>query len=491
MRDASFNHQPQNDRDSIFIIVISIYLLLHFLIRIVFSQTFQVDDAEQIRLAQTFALGYPIPQPPLYSWLAWTLFQLFGSSLFSLTLLKYLLIGLTFWFIWLSSNYLFRHKQTNWLATTSFLLMPSFAWHMHQGFTHTILLGFSIAMSLHALLKLHHYMRTRDYLYLGVALGTGMMAKYSFILFMLPLLLSTLTVREYRKFLIHPGIFLTLTTLFLVTAPHIFWLTQHHHEIFNTIDQKLQVSGDNPIFERLLSLWNFITSATAFVTPWIIIFAVLTGKRLFSSRPTQRAPSSYLLSRFYWAIILSIVLLSLFLAMPHFKVRWFHPLMMLFPLWWLTYIESDTPLPKQSIHWIRRITVALSILILSIRIIQLTIGPELGYHSRLNRPIIETLTKLSNIPRSTQLVTEDPFLGAHLLSYYSDIPVTIGNRTYRRNSTISVTACIQIWDNDDSYSEPSPSESMNIETFHTQVANKRYTLHLKYLPSELCATTGK
>ena len=72
------------------------YLLLHLLIRLLFSGTLQLDDAEQIRLSQTLALGYPIPQPPLYSWFSWGLFQLLGSGLLALTLLKYLLIGLTF-----------------------------------------------------------------------------------------------------------------------------------------------------------------------------------------------------------------------------------------------------------------------------------------------------------------------------------------------------------------------------------------------------------
>ena len=74
-----------------------IYLVVHFLIRVLFSQTLQVDDAEQIRYAQELLLGYPIPQPPMYSWLSWGSFQLLGSGLFALTLIKYILITLTFW----------------------------------------------------------------------------------------------------------------------------------------------------------------------------------------------------------------------------------------------------------------------------------------------------------------------------------------------------------------------------------------------------------
>ena len=72
-----------------------IYLIVHFLIRMLFSQTLQVDDSEQIDHAQNLLLGYPIPQPPLYSWLSWSMFQILGTGLLALTLLKYTIISLT------------------------------------------------------------------------------------------------------------------------------------------------------------------------------------------------------------------------------------------------------------------------------------------------------------------------------------------------------------------------------------------------------------
>ncbi|HIC40125.1 MAG TPA: glycosyltransferase, partial [Piscirickettsiaceae bacterium] len=57
-------------------ILLTAYLVVHVFIRLFFSQTLQVDDAEQIRLSQELLLGYPIPQPPLYSWVSWGMFQI-------------------------------------------------------------------------------------------------------------------------------------------------------------------------------------------------------------------------------------------------------------------------------------------------------------------------------------------------------------------------------------------------------------------------------
>jgi len=75
------------------LILILIYLIAHLLIRIIFNDSIQVDDREQILVAQDLLLGYDMPQPPLYSWLAYFIFKVFGANLYALTLLKYSLIS--------------------------------------------------------------------------------------------------------------------------------------------------------------------------------------------------------------------------------------------------------------------------------------------------------------------------------------------------------------------------------------------------------------
>jgi len=463
-----------------------LYLSINFLIRIAFSQTMQLDDAEQIRLSQELALGYPIPQPPLYSWLSWGLFQLIGTGLLALTLLKYLLISLTFWLIWLSSDYLFRHQQTRILATLSLLLLPSFAWHMHQGFTHTILLGLAIAMTLHALLRLPQHHTTVDYLYLGSALGIGLMAKYSFLLLMIPLLLSALTIREYRKPLLQPTIWVTIAAITLWITPHLYWLSQHYQEIYSSIDQKLQVTHKNLLQTRLTSLWGFLTSAIAFVTPWVLLYALFSSRQLLNSRKRTHPPSTQLLSRFYWIVLISVVLLSLFFAMPHFKVRWFHPLMMLFPHWWLSRIESDDAPSNPLVRWAALFTLALSLLIISVRLLQLTVGPELGHYGRLNRPIIETLEQLPTPPQSTLLKTNDHFLGAHLLSHYPNHSIAIQTKLYQRDLSLPLENCLLFWDNDEASSPPTLHHATAQKEQTTKVGKVQYRLNTAQSPNTEC-----
>ena len=461
------------------------YILIHLALRVYFSQTLQVDDAEQIRFSQDLLLGYPIPQPPMYSWLSWIMFQIFGTGLLALTLLKYAIISLTFWFTWLVSGQLFQHLQTRYIATFSYLLMPSFAWHMHQGFTHTIMLSFGIVLSIHALLSLKDNPSTKNYIYLGLAFGIGLMGKYSFLLFMVPILISALSINSYRKTILSPKILLAIGVFVLMIGPHAYWLSQHHQEIFSSIDQKLQVTNDNALIDRFKSAWQFSTAAIAFVVPFALVFLINSWRRLFNTdKQLVKQTNVLLLNRFYWVIIISVIVLALFVSMPHFKVRWFHPLMMIFPLWMMIRIERQELLSKSIIKWFNAILIVFTLLILSIRLLQVTIGPNLDKYGRLNIPIHGTLNKLDNsLLDSSTLKTNDAFLGAHLLSKYPNSTVFINNKRY---GDLKLSQCLWLWDDDDAYVKPNTDNTIKSGQLVTYVAEFKYTLFYALTSKQEC-----
>ena len=467
---------------------VSLYLGLHLFIRMAFSQTLQVDDAEQVRHAQELLLGYPIPQPPLYSWISWGLFQLLGTGLFALTLLKYTLITLTFWLTWVVSGYLFIHTQTRWLATSAYLLMPSFAWHMHQGFTHTILLGFAIILTLHALLRFHQQPSNINALYLGSAIGIGLMAKYSFLLFIVLLLLSAISIESFRKQLLSRQGLLLLVPLCLITLPHLSWLLAHQQEVFGAIDGKLKVTHGNLLIERFESLLQFSLAAIAFVAPLVLLYLGVAGTRFLPGKQRARTDSQQLLNRFYLLLILITVVLALFISMPHFKMRWFHPLMMIFPLWMLSWIEREEPLSTIQVRWVAGFTLLITLLILTIRLLQVTIGPELGKYGRLNRPIVESLHQIpQHHIQDSVFITDDHFLVAHLLAHYPEQPIIFGKQQFHTEQLNSNRQCLYLWDDDTPPSPPSLQLTGGNDTIQTTVGPVTYTLYYAALPKESCS----
>jgi len=464
------------------------YCAVHLLIRLLFSQTLQVDDAEQIRHAQQLHLGYPIPQPPLYTWISWGLFQIFGTGLLVLTLLKYSLIATTFWLTWLVSGYLFQHLQTRYLATFAYLLMPSFAWHMHQGFTHTILLGLAIIMSLHALLRLHQQPSHINTLYLGTAIGIGLMAKYSYLLFIILLLTAALSIPTFRALFTARRVLYILIPLLLLTLPHFIWLIEHQYEVFTAIDQKLKVTNENLLLERTESLLNFTLAAISFVTPLLPLYLIVNRKSLFSPKADHHLKDrKQLLNHFYLALLIITITLALFISMPHFKVRWFHPLMMLFPLWLLATFEQRAPLSRRQLHWLAEITLSLTVLIIAVRLIQITIGPDLGKYGRLNRPIVESLQQLpSSQTKQALLITNDLFLTAHLLSHYPENSIYSRNQLYREDILLSSRSCLYLWDDDVNEPPPELPVEMPSSTVQQKVGNTTYTLTYSTIPKEVC-----
>jgi hypothetical protein len=173
--------------------------------------------------------------------------------------------------------------------------------------------------------------------------------------------------------------------------------------------------------------------------------------------------------------------------MPHFKVRWFHPLMMAFPLWMLTRIERKTLLSKSIMLWFTGITVIFTVLILSIRIAQITIGPELGQYGRLNRPIIETFDKLpKSLIRSSVIKTEDGFVGSHLLSHYQQHNIVIENRNFRKEYYKDSVQCLWLWDDDTPYITPNINKTIESGELITMVADTKYTLFYALSSKQEC-----
>ena len=74
------------------------------LLRLALSSALTADDAREAVLAQSLQWGYQARQPPLYNWLVWGAFRLIGPGLLALTLLKYAVLVLAFWLVYLTAR---------------------------------------------------------------------------------------------------------------------------------------------------------------------------------------------------------------------------------------------------------------------------------------------------------------------------------------------------------------------------------------------------
>jgi len=127
------------------------------------------------------------------------------------------------------------------------------------------------------------------------------------------------------------------------------------------------------------------------------------------------------------------------------------------------------------------------VLILSIRIAQVTVGPDLGQYGRLNRPIVETLDKLpASATKGSIIKTEDGFIGSHLLSHYQKYNIIIEDRSFRKEHFKDSTQCLWLWDDDTSYTIPNIANISKAGKIETYVAEFKYTLFYALSPKQEC-----
>jgi len=446
------------------IFLIFIYLVVHVVIRLSLSETFQVDDREQIFYAQELLIGYPFPQPPLYSWISWISFKLFGSSLFSLTFVKYILIFSTFIVIWLISQIIIENRKHDPILLFSFLLMPSFFWHMHQGFTHTILLSLGIVLVIFSLLKLREKNSIQNYIALGLSMSILFLSKYSFLIFIFPIMISAFSIFSFRQTFLSPRILISLSILLLCVLPHYTWVYQNFFELSSTIQNKLNIQEVQNVSTSSLS--EFFLSSLGFIFPLVLfLFLAIKPKKINSC--FEKNDYQKLFERFFLVIGFIMVLLSIFLSIGQIKVRWLHPIWMLFPFWLILQLERKEKISKKIIYLFKVTVVTLSLLIITVRIFQSTLAPSFGLSGRINVPITETIRKIPHqYIDDSLIITNDFVLLPHLISYY---PNKIKYGDYLINKDFQYTKCIYISSKkkggirvSDSYSTPYGNETYRL-----------------------------
>ncbi|RCX24954.1 glycosyltransferase family 39 protein [Thioalbus denitrificans] len=318
-----------------FVALLGGYFLLHLVLRLFLSDSFELDEAEQLLMTQQLAWGYA-SQPPLYTWLQWGFFALFGKGVLALSLLKQLLLFTAFAFCFLSARLAFGGRLLPAvLVTLSLLLLPEIAWESQKDRSHSVLMLALCNLSSYLVLRFRARRQTLDYLLLGLVLGLGLLSKYNFALFALALFLAALLAPAWRAAARDPRILLAIAIAVALFLPHGLWVQEHVQAATGDTLQALKVSG--PGLEAFLRGLGSLTYETwLFLTPfWLVALLAFPG--MFRWR-TSTAVDPFavevraLLGRFFVVVFVLLVVMMLVFGFSQFKARWLEPFLFLVPL---------------------------------------------------------------------------------------------------------------------------------------------------------------
>ncbi|MCK5352570.1 glycosyltransferase family 39 protein [bacterium] len=112
-----------------------------------------MDETELLVLTQALQPGYGA-QLPLYAWLQYLSFSLFGVNLFALSLLKYTLLFSTYLCVMKVAQRVLNDEMGAAIATLSLFLIPQVAWESYRTLSNTVLATFMAALTLLVFLRL-------------------------------------------------------------------------------------------------------------------------------------------------------------------------------------------------------------------------------------------------------------------------------------------------------------------------------------------------
>jgi 4-amino-4-deoxy-L-arabinose transferase-like glycosyltransferase len=318
------------------------------LLRLSLSSALTADDAREAVLAQSLEWGYQARQPPLYNWLTWGAFRLLGPGLVPLTLLKYAVLVLAFWLVYLVGRRILTDPRLATIGAFSFLLIVPISWTIHEALTHSITVLAACAGTVYALVRLGEASSPRAYAGLGLAVGLGLLSKFTYVLFLAALALAALTVDHYRERLLRPAVLIAVLVALAVVAPFAVWFVTEGHDLGRLYAHEFRIEdGDDWAAEAGVGLGYVARIALYYLAPVGAVLALCVPsvyRRLpdGAAGPAGGRLLGWLLA---WVLVL-LGVAALAGGLAFLKFRWLIPAFFLAPLYALWRLERHGVPPK-------------------------------------------------------------------------------------------------------------------------------------------------
>lgn len=188
------------------------------------------DEGEQLIVTQDLAFGYS-SQPPLYNWLQFGFFQLFGMNPFAMIALKQsILLGIfaVTYLAWRKSGLNVARAAA---CTFSMVLITEVGWELQRTRTHlaaaVLMSSLFVLCTFHIFQSEKHCSRFQKiglYSLLGLIVGLGVLAKYNFLVLPVAIAIAAMFFKPFRDRVLSPWVLLSILTALLVVLPHVFWV---------------------------------------------------------------------------------------------------------------------------------------------------------------------------------------------------------------------------------------------------------------------------
>jgi hypothetical protein len=313
-----------------FFVLLLIYFGLHLIFRTLISESAGIDEAYQLTTGQELAWGYG-PHAPLYTWLMLCFLKIFGSSDFSLTLLRELLLLGTYTLTYFAARDLTRSHVCGILAALALQFHPSLVWESQRELTNSIVASTMVLATLLSFLRIRSD-RLGAWIAFGFFGGLTVLSKYNAAIFYGAMLIAAMTIPELRSRLLNWRLGLAILVTIAVIAPNVLWAYTHRDSIFS-LTYKFGIHESMPWIKSVrIGIAHWFTAVAAHVAPVIAVFGLILWRPIFVQRclKLHNADEKFLWRTFLFVFGFGIVVVLF--KVTEFKDRWLQPLFVATPI---------------------------------------------------------------------------------------------------------------------------------------------------------------
>ncbi len=325
------------------------YFALQFLIRIALSANLETDESELVGHA-AFSFDTGNGHPPLYNWLVALVYPLTGGHwATALALVKNGLLAGSYFLAYDLMRRIAGAALPGLLTVCALLLLPQIVWKSQITLTHSVLVMFAAIAMLHAAVLIVERGNVASFVWLGLAMAAGGLAKYNFFIAAFGAAIAAATVPPIASRLLRGRLGISAAVFAILFSPFAVWSITHWAEVTERL-QKLEntdksaTSFDVP-FLGLDGLITLVVGVIAWAAPLVVIwFAIrqFTKAERAGGRPGPWAADfKVFLGRTMMISVGVFAAIVLFGDLHATQERYFTPLLIALPFWLVLAFPLD------------------------------------------------------------------------------------------------------------------------------------------------------
>ncbi|WP_275783716.1 ArnT family glycosyltransferase [Pararhizobium gei] len=415
-----------SSRPNIVFHLIAGYCLLSMALRILRSDSLEIDEAEQAFLSQYLMLGYGT-QPPFYNWVQYAVAAVFGLSVAALAVVKN---GFLFGFLifyGFAARTITSERSLPAIAMLGVLTLPPVFLLSQRDLSHTVAALFTVSLFLYGFLQTLKNPRLGSYVVTGIAVGLGVISKYNFVIIPIAAIIAVLPEADLRKRLFDWRVLVAVAIAALIVAPHAYWVLENFgHASGGTVAEMKEGADDAALPHVVEGLFSLLTATVKGIALSLLVFMLIFRKELGRILKAENQWTR-IIGRMLVICFVLLVLVVAGIGATHIRPKWLSLFTALLPLYLVLKIDAAGVDATPRLPAFLTVAGILAVGVVVMLWARVFIGPMLGDYSFAHTPyagFAHAVAEAHQTPPAAVLV-DDRIVAGNLRIQFPQIPVVM------------------------------------------------------------------